>query len=175
MGSGERPSARKPEWLKQRLPSGSNLLRTQHLLSTHSLHTVCQEALCPNRPQCFHRGTATFLLLGTRCTRSCRFCAVNHGCPDPPDPREPDRIVAAVREMKISFVVLTSVTRDDLPDGGASQFRRTVEALRSAVPGIQVEALVPDFQGSNSALREVLASGICVFTNSNLTIEELHA
>ena len=166
---------RKPEWLKKKIPAGPNFQRVNRLLSLHDLHTVCQEARCPNRSQCFHRGTATFLLLGDVCTRACRFCAVKGGNPVPPDPGEPERIVKAVRKLKLSYVVLTSVTRDDLPDGGANHFNRTVGALLEHVPGIRTEVLIPDFAGSADALQHVINAGPSVVNHNIETVPRLYA
>lgn len=138
------------------------------------LHTVCREARCPNRPDCFHRGTATFLLLGDVCTRNCRFCAVKNGKPAPQDPDEPERVARAVQEMNLSYVVLTSVTRDDLPDGGASQFSRTTRILLELIPGVRVEVLIPDFQGSVRSLEQVVQAGPSVLNHNVETVPRLY-
>lgn len=165
---------KKPDWLKVRIPSGPNYGKVNRLLSSQALHTVCQEARCPNRSQCFHQGTATFLLLGDVCTRTCCFCAVRNGKPEPPDPGEPERVVKAVKELKLSFVVLTSVTRDDLADGGASHFSLTLGALIEHVPGIGTEVLVPDFLGSAHALEGVLEAGPSVLNHNVETVPRLY-
>ncbi len=165
---------RKPEWLKKEIPPAGNIRRLNRLLSGHHLHTVCREARCPNRPECFHRGTATFLLLGDTCTRNCRFCAVKTGNPQPQDPDEPGRVARAVQEMNLSYIVLTSVTRDDLPDGGASQFNRTVRRLRERIPGLHAEVLIPDFQGSEDALEMVVRSGPSVLNHNVETVPSLY-
>ena len=143
-------------WVNHVSPDPTVYLKTEALLERLHLHTVCESAQCPNRGTCFAEGTATFLLLGTTCTRNCSFCAVDHGPPLPPDEDEPDRICRAVAAMKIRHVVLTSVTRDDLPDGGASQFVKTVRSLKAGNSGITIEVLIPDFGGSEEALRSVL-------------------
>ncbi|MBT8339919.1 MAG: lipoyl synthase, partial [Desulfatitalea sp.] len=126
----------KPPWLRVRFPSGPAYEQTRGLIRNTNLHTVCQEACCPNMFECFGRRTATFLILGDRCTRSCAFCAVQSGAVSPPDPAEPDRVARAVAEMGLDYVVVTSVTRDDLPDGGAAHFAATILALRRRVSGV---------------------------------------
>ncbi len=142
----------KPKWLKQALPTGSGYEKTRQLLQTNNLHTVCQEARCPNQFECFGKGTATFMLMGENCTRNCRFCAVNHDKPEPLDIDEPVTIAKAVKSMGLTYVVLTSVTRDDLPDGGADHFVRTMAAIRKLCPDTLIELLIPDFQGNTAAL-----------------------
>jgi len=167
-------AGRKPDWLKKPLPTGPNPRRLQSFLADRALHTVCREARCPNRAECFDRGTATFLLLGDRCTRKCAFCAVKHGLPDPPDPEEPRRIAQAVRSLNLSYVVLTSVTRDDLPDGGADHYCRTIQGLLASMPEIRVEALIPDFQGRSESLRRVALSGLAVLNHNLETVPRLY-
>jgi len=157
----------KPKWLKQRLPIGSGYEKTRKLVKTEGLHTVCQEARCPNQFECFGRGTATFLLMGERCTRNCRFCAVTHAGTRPLDPDEPVKIARTVRAMGLTYVVLTSVTRDDLPDGGAGHFARTIDAIRKLCPGTLVEVLIPDLQGNKDAL-EVLCQHTPPVLNHNI-------
>ncbi|HHO81466.1 MAG TPA: lipoyl synthase [Bacillaceae bacterium] len=137
------------------------------------LTTVCEEARCPNRQECFGSGTATFMLLGDVCTRNCRFCAVKTGRPAPPDPDEPLRVAEGARRLGLRYVVLTSVARDDLPDGGAGHFAETVHALKRAIPGVRVEVLVPDFQGDREALCTVLTSGVDVFNHNVETVRRL--
>jgi len=147
---------RKPPWLKVRLPHAEKTLAvTKHLSSCH-LHTVCQEARCPNLSECFRAGTATFLILGDCCTRNCRYCNVRHGIPRAPEEDEPERLVSAISSLGISYVVMTSVTRDDLPDGGAGQFARCIGRIRESCPDCRVEVLIPDFGGSPEALRTVV-------------------
>lgn len=166
---------RKPAWLKKRVPTGPAYGRVIRLLRDRALHTVCEEARCPNRSQCFHAGTATFLLLGDRCTRGCAFCAVRHGPTGPPDPREPARVAEAARELGLRFVVLTSVTRDDLPDGGAAHFAATVRETLQDGDEREVEALVPDFQGSAASLETVLAARPSVLNHNVETVPRLYA
>jgi len=166
----------KPEWLRRKLPDPEPLNRMRGLLQRHGLNTVCQGALCPNQGECFGRGTATFLILGKTCTRNCTFCAIpTEQRPPAPDPDEPRRVARAAAELGLKHVVITSVTRDDLSDGGASHFARTVEALREIGPGISVEVLVPDFQGSENALRAVLESGPDVLNHNLETVPRLYA
>ncbi len=140
------PSPPRPPWLRVRLPGGGAVPRLKKLLRAQRLHTVCEEASCPNLGECFSRGTATFMILGALCTRRCPFCDVAHGRPLPPDRQEPGHLAAAVRAMGLSYVVITSVDRDDLADGGAGHFAACVRAVRAARPGIRVEILVPDFK-----------------------------
>jgi lipoic acid synthetase len=147
---------RKPHWLKKRIPPFLDLQRVKSILNETSLHTVCEEARCPNLGECFARGTATFLILGRKCTRNCGFCAVEHGTPAPPDETEPDRVAQAVKKMDLQYVVITSVTRDDLSDGGAFLFAKTIQAIRALSPKIKIEVLVPDFKGDLNSLKAVL-------------------
>ena len=133
--SSQKTPRRKPPWLKRRLPSGPVYGNVCQSLGEQGLHTVCQEAKCPNQWECFSSKTATFLILGARCTRNCGFCAVAHGPSGPPDPEEPQRVARMARDMKLAYVVVTSVTRDDLPDGGAGLFAATITALREKFPG----------------------------------------
>lgn len=146
----------------------------QALIAAGRLHTVCQEARCPNLWECYARNTATFLILGDRCTRDCRFCAVGHGAPDPPDPGEPDRVARAAAEMGLAYVVLTSVTRDDLADGGAAHFAATIAAVRSRLPRARVEVLIPDFQGNPEALAATIAAGPDVINHNVETVPRLY-
>jgi lipoic acid synthetase len=144
------------------------------MISRGRLHTVCQEAACPNIWECFSHETATFLILGDHCTRDCRFCAVDHGTPEPPDPQEPARVAQAVADMNLRYVVITSVTRDDLPDGGASQFAETISRIRERVPNAQVEVLIPDFQGDLQSLRTVLQARPSVLNHNLETVPRLY-
>ncbi len=139
-----------------------------------ALHTVCEEAHCPNIGECFGSRTATFLILGNRCTRNCRFCAVESGCPQPLDEEEPERVAAAARELGLRFVVITSVTRDDLEDGGAGAFAATIRAVREQNPEVGIEVLVPDFAGSRQALATVLAAGPDVLNHNLETVARLY-
>ncbi len=164
----------KPPWLKKRILPYQDLLKVKTLLERVSLHTVCEEARCPNLGECFSRGTATFLILGEICTRNCGFCAVQHGIPLPPEEDEPERVARAIREMGIRYAVITSVTRDDLPDGGASFFARTIEAIREKDQEIKVEVLVPDFRGEFSSLEVVLRASPDVLNHNIETISRLY-
>jgi lipoic acid synthetase len=165
----------KPFWLKRRLPTGATYRGVVRLLGQMGLHSVCQEALCPNMGECFSRGTATFLILGERCTRNCGFCAVGFGPDGLPDPGEPRRVAEAVRAMGLGYVVITSVTRDDLADGGAGHFAETIREIRRTVPGARIEVLVPDFRGSVDALEIVLDAGPDVLNHNLETVPRLYA
>ena len=145
---------RLPEWIRTR--HGTGRRDTKQLLRRHGVATVCEEARCPNQGECFARPSAAFMILGSRCTRNCGFCSVESSCPGPPDPLEPEKIASAAAEMGLRYVVVTSVTRDDLPDGGAAQFAKTIAAVRSRLPDAKMEVLVPDFRGDRGALRTVL-------------------
>jgi lipoic acid synthetase len=164
----------KPPWLKRRIPSGPTYQEIQRLLRSSRLHTVCQEACCPNLGECFSQGTATFLILGDRCTRNCRFCAIGHGPSGPPDPEEPSRVADAVKAMGLQYVVITSVTRDDLPDGGATLFAETIGTVRKKRPGAKVEVLIPDFQGNVEALRTVVEARPDVLNHNVETVPRLY-
>ncbi len=164
----------KPRWLKRRLPAGGEYETVRRLLGESGLHTVCQEAQCPNLWECFSRHTATFMILGSRCTRNCRFCAVDHGPSGGPDPREPERVARAAKKLKLRYVVVTSVTRDDLPDGGAGIFAETIRALRDKNPGALVEVLIPDFQGEEAPLRTVLEAHPDVLNHNIETVSRLY-
>lgn len=165
----------KPAWLKKRLPRAAPLRSMEDLLRGHGLHTVCENARCPNKGECFERGTATFLILGDVCTRDCRFCAISSGRPGPVDPAEPEKVAAAAALLGLRHVVVTSVTRDDLPDGGAGHFAATIRALRQRLPGeTTVEVLVPDFLGSRDALDTVLAERPDVFNHNVETVPRLY-
>ncbi|MGA2467673.1 MAG: lipoyl synthase, partial [Thermodesulfobacteriota bacterium] len=151
---------KKPPWLKKRIPPYQDLLKIKSILNETKLHTVCEEARCPNLGECFSKGTSkgttTILILGRICTRNCGFCAVGHGVPAPPDKAEPERVAQAVKKMGLQYIVITSVTRDDLPDGGASSFAKTIRAIRSQDRKMKIEVLVPDFRGETSSLNMVL-------------------
>ena len=163
----------KPDWLRVEVEPSPALGRLHALLEEHRLTTVCQEARCPNLPTCWGKGTATFMILGEICTRACRFCAVKHGKPLPPDPKEPERLASAAKALGLRYVVLTSVDRDDLPDGGASQFASCIRALKEAVPGPRVEALIPDFSGDRKALANVVEAGPDVVGHNLETVRRL--
>lgn len=171
----EMRARRKPDWLKKRLPEGGGVVRVEKLLRDEKLHTVCQGAKCPNRNDCFQSGTATFLILGDVCTRQCSFCSIPSGSPPPVDPDEPERLARAALKMGLRYVVVTSVTRDDLPDGGASHFGAVVQALKAAVPAVRVEVLVPDFRGNREALRAVLGTAPAVLNHNVETVPSLYA
>ena len=173
--SKKRVAQRKPPWLKRRLPAGPVYGTVCHTIGTRKLHTVCQEAQCPNQWECFSNKTATFLILGARCTRRCRFCAVAHGPQGPPDPEEPARLAEAAAEMGLEYVVVTSVTRDDLPDGGAGVFAATIRAIRRRLPQALVEVLIPDFEGSLAALDTVLDARPDVLNHNLETVPRLYA
>jgi lipoic acid synthetase len=164
----------KPDWLKQRLPSGPDFEKIKGMIRKDRLHTVCQEAGCPNIWECFSHHTATFMIMGSRCTRNCRFCAVTEGPLEPPDPEEPARVASVARRMGLKYVVVTSVTRDDLPDGGAGHFAETIEKLRQEIPGVCVEVLIPDFQGSKNALETVLNAHPDVLNHNIETVPRLY-
>ena len=165
---------KKPPWLKRRLPAGKEYENVRRLLDKNCLHTVCQEAKCPNLWECFTEGTATFLIMGDRCTRNCRFCAVAQGPLGPPDPEEPKRIAEAVQTLNLSYVVVTSVTRDDLPDRGAGHFAATIKYIRKSNPDTRVEVLIPDFLGSESALDLVMNAAPDVLNHNLETVKRLY-
>jgi len=147
---------RKPEWIKVRLGQGEKCARMGEIVHERDLHTVCEEALCPNRGECWEHGRATIMILGGVCTRGCTFCGVESARPTPPDPGEPTRVADAVKAIGLTDVVITSVTRDDLDDGGADIWAKTIQAIRDTVPGVTIEALIPDFRGAPDALRCVI-------------------
>ena len=164
----------KPDWLKAPLPTGGSYARLKGLVQELQLHTVCQEARCPNVGECWVHGTATIMILGKVCTRACKFCAVSTGNPAGwVDPHEPERVARAVDELNLQYVVLTSVDRDDLPDGGAGQFAAVVRAIKARTPSVRVEALTPDFQGDPEAVRAVMESGLDVFAHNLETVRRL--
>ena len=165
---------RRPEWLKLAALEPAVLNGVTKLTRDLKLHTVCESARCPNRTRCFSEGTATFMILGNTCTRHCTFCAVNHGKPQALDIQEADHIVQAVDRLGLRYVVVTSVTRDDLPDGGASQFARTIRAIHEYDSSIVVEVLIPDFQGSDSALRTVTDASPAVLNHNVETVLRLY-
>jgi len=164
----------KPDWLKRRLPTGPAFEKIKGMIGRDRLHTVCQEAKCPNIWECFSHKTATFLIMGSRCTRSCRFCSVPEGNLEPPDPQEPARVARVAREMGLKYVVITSVTRDDLADGGAGIFAETIKAVRHRIPDGCIEVLIPDFQGSKDALYTVLDAGPNVLNHNIETVVRLY-
>ncbi len=164
---------RLPAWLKVPLPSSSAFTRTRLLLSDLRLHTVCESAKCPNHWECWSRGTATFMIAGDRCTRACGFCAVDTAKPLPLESDEPQRVAEATRRMGLQHVVITAVARDDLGDGGAEHFRKTIEAVRTLNPGIVIEVLVPDFLERSWAIDRVLAAKPEIYNHNVETVRRL--
>jgi len=164
----------KPEWLKVRAPGSPNYLRLKGLMRELNLHTVCEDARCPNIGECWNHGTATFMILGDICTRACAYCAVAHGRPGEVDASEPIRVAEAVHTLKLSYVVVTSVDRDDLPDGGASIFAGTIREIRARLPRCRIEVLVPDFQGDEQALHTVLDAGPDTLNHNTETVPRLY-
>jgi len=164
----------KPKWLRRRLPTGSEYEKVKAMIGEDRLHTVCQEAKCPNMWECFSQKTATFLIMGSRCTRNCRFCSVLPGPLEPPDPAEPARVADVARQMGLKYVVVTSVTRDDVADGGASLFARTIMEIRRKVTDACVEVLIPDFQGNRDALHTVLKARPDVLNHNIETVPRLY-
>ena len=165
---------RKPEWLKIRAGGGPRYASVKHAVEERGLHTVCQEARCPNIGECWGHGTATFMILGAICTRGCRYCAVDKGLPTELDLSEPTKLADAVVEMGLSYVVITSVDRDDLSDGGASIFAASIRAIRERSPGTEIEVLVPDFKGNADALRAVLDARPDVLNHNVETVPRLY-
>jgi len=164
-------TTKKPPWLKVKLPTHENYFFVSQLLKKHDLHTICQSAKCPNVSECWAHKTATFLILGDICTRTCAFCAVTKGKPSSPSPDEPERIAQAIQDLDLHYVVITSVTRDDLFDGGAAQFAATLKTIGSNNPEIKVEVLIPDFNGDERALRTVIDASPDV-VNHNIEVPE---
>jgi lipoic acid synthetase len=165
---------RHPDWIKVRAPTSPEYFRTKALLAELRLHTVCQEACCPNIGECFSHRTATFMLMGDVCTRNCPYCAVAHGKVRPLDPDEPRRIGEAVARLALDHVVVTSVDRDDLDDGGASHFAETARAIKRLRPAARVEVLVPDFKGSQSAVATVVEAPVAIFNHNIETVPSLY-
>ena len=165
---------RKPRWLKVRSPGGKEFLRLKKLMRTQSLHTVCEEAGCPNIGECWEAGTATFMILGDVCTRACKYCAVAHGMPDKLDTDEPRRVAETVEVMGLEHVVITSVNRDELADGGAKIYAETILEIGKRMPQCSVEVLIPDFKGDKKALRTVLEAGPAILGHNIETGERLH-
>lgn len=165
--------SRRPAWLKARAPSGENYSDVLTLMREKSLHTVCEEARCPNIGECWNHRTATFLLLGDICTRGCRYCAIGKGKPQPLDEREPERVAASVAHLRLRYAVLTSVNRDDQPDGGAHIFARTIQLIREQTTDCQIEVLIPDFDGNWDALQMVLDARPDVLNHNIESIDRL--
>jgi len=165
---------KKPQWLKLQPPKTDRVMQMEQMMADQRLETVCQSANCPNMGECFSQGTATFMIMGSKCTRNCRFCAVDHGKPLPLDDIEPLRIVETVKKLGLKYVVITSVTRDDLEDGGATHFKNTIQAIRQKISDIKVEILIPDFQGSDNALKKVFAARPDMFNHNIETVPRLY-
>jgi lipoic acid synthetase len=164
----------KPDWLKVKAPGSPTYVRLKGLMANLHLHTVCEEAHCPNIGECWHHGTATFMILGDVCTRACGYCAVTHGRPGPLDVAEPRRVADAVAAMQLRYVVVTSVDRDDVPDGGAGVFASTIREIRRQVPDCRVEVLIPDFKGSEEALHTVLDAQPDILNHNTETVPRLY-
>jgi lipoic acid synthetase len=165
---------RKPSWLKVKAPGGPNYLRLQGLMRELDLHSVCEEAHCPNVGECWEHGTATFMILGDVCTRNCAYCAVAHGRPPKYDIAEPSRVAQAIAEMNLQHAVITSVDRDDLPDFGAYIFAETIRQIHDRIPGCSVEVLVPDFQGNHDSIRTVLEARPEIYNHNTETVPRLY-
>ncbi len=164
----------KPQWLRRKLPTGPTYEKVRSLVKNKELATVCQEAMCPNQFECYGQGTATFMIMGERCTRNCTFCAVGHGPLGPPDPQEPQRVAEAVASMQLKYSVITSVTRDDLSDGGASHFAATIRAVRHLNPKTLIEVLIPDLQGDHRALATIIKARPDVLNHNIETVHRLY-
>ena len=164
----------KPDWLRVRAPGSANYLKLRGLMRDLNLHTVCEEAHCPNIGECWHHGTATFMIMGDVCTRACGYCNVTHGTPMALDRREPAKLAEAVRTMELAYVVITSVDRDDLADFGASAFADTIRAVRDTRPECRVEVLIPDFQGHEAPLRAVLDARPDILNHNTETVPRLY-
>lgn len=165
---------RHPDWIRARAPFGAAVAKTRAIVREHRLHTVCEEAQCPNLGECWAHDTATFMLLGDTCTRNCHFCAVTHGRPIAVDPDEPRRVAEAVARLGLRHVVVTSVNRDDLHDGGAGHFAETARQLRARIPQCAIEMLIPDFQGNMDALATVVRAPIDVLNHNTETVPRLY-
>jgi lipoic acid synthetase len=171
----ENAALKKPAWLRVKPFSGKTFEGTRQSIAKYGLNTVCREANCPNRGECFNKGTATFLIMGPLCTRGCRFCDIGTGKPGPLNPQEPANVAAAAKEMGLKFVVVTSVTRDDLPDGGSAHFAQTVQEIRKALPQAGVEVLTPDFRGKTDQIDTVIQSRPDVFNHNVETVPRLYS
>ncbi|MBD8525485.1 lipoyl synthase [Pseudomarimonas arenosa] len=171
------PTLRKPSWIRVRIPSGNQVAELKQRLRANRLVTVCEEASCPNIHECFSHGTATFMILGEVCTRRCSFCDVAHGRPKPPDASEPAQLAETIRDMRLKYVVITSVDRDDLRDGGAGHFAECIRAVRAASPAVRIEILTPDFRGKGRmerALEALARQPPDVFNHNLETVRELY-
>ena len=165
---------RKPKWLRMKIQGGENLNYVQEVLSKYHLNTVCEAANCPNRMECFSSKTATFMILGSRCTRNCSFCDVTSGTPDLLDPNEPERVAEAVKALGLKYVVVTSVTRDDLADGGSGHFAKVIRAIKEISPESLTEVLIPDFKGDKDALKTVIDAGPVIINHNIETVPRLY-
>lgn len=165
----------KPPWLKRRIAFGHEIQDVLGIIKNNNIHTVCQEARCPNMGECYSKKTATFLILGDCCTRNCGFCAVKHGDPEKPNPEEPALVAEAAKNMGLHYVVITSVTRDDLPDGGAALYAKTIEEIRKTIPHALVEVLIPDFMGQEEALIKVAKACPDVINHNMETVSRLYS
>ena len=170
----ETPAPRKPPWLRVKMPSGETFFALKRLVRQHRLHTVCEEAMCPNIGECWNQRSATFMLLGDTCTRSCGFCAVKTGRPGVIDEQEPDRVAEAIATLNLRYAVITSVNRDDVPDGGSHIFAATIRAVRQRQPDCRVEVLIPDFKGNWQALAEVVEAQPDVLNHNMESIARLY-
>ncbi len=164
---------KKPEWLRRHLTRATDYKKVKNTLNEESLHTICESGLCPNKGECWNAGTATFMILGDICTRSCGFCNVKTGKPLPPDPKEMERVASAVRKMGVKHCVITSVDRDDLPDGGASHWAGTIKSIKKEVPGTTIEALIPDFKGNEDDIQKVINAAPEVISHNLETVRKL--
>ncbi len=169
-----KPREARPDWLKVRIPSGENYTRLKNIMHEHDLHTVCEEARCPNVAECWNSGTATFMILGDTCTRSCGFCAVKTGRPSFLDTEEPERVAEAARLMDLRHLVITSVNRDELPDGGASVFAETIRATRRANPKTRIEVLIPDFKGKDQSLKLIFDARPDILNHNTETVPSMY-
>jgi len=166
---------KKPEWLKIRIKAGSNTGNISNILKKYGLNTVCEQADCPNICECFNRGTATFMILGKNCTRNCKFCKITKGETEELDPLEPKNIAKAIQEMELKHTVITSVTRDDLPDGGADHFANTILEIKKLCPNVTVEVLIPDLKGDYESLKKVVYAKPNVLNHNVETIPDLYS
>ncbi len=164
---------RKPEWLRRRLINAYDYQKLKNRLNPGGLHTICESGACPNQGECWGQGTATFMILGDICTRSCRFCNVKTGKPKPPDPLEPESVAKAIAEMKIKHCVITSVDRDDLPDGGAAHWTKTINTIKEYNPGTTIEALIPDFKGNENYIQKIIEAKPEVLSHNLETVRRL--
>lgn len=169
-----RTSPRKPDWLKVKFPAGANYARIDRYHRHQGLNTVCRSAACPNQGECWGKGTATFMILGNDCSRHCRFCNVSSEQPSPPDPQEPHKVATAIAELQLKHAVITSVTRDDLPDGGAEHFTALIKQIRRLAPDCRIELLIPDLQGDWQALEKIVAAAPEIIGHNIETVPRLY-